>query len=78
MLDYSALTALVVVIREGSFKRTAHVPHITPSAILQRVWLLGERVGYALAVRDQSRCPTEVSLRLYQHVDRVRLPEREL
>ncbi len=78
MLDYAALSALAVVVREGSFDRAARALHVTPSAISQRIRLLEERVGCALVVRDQPCRPTEAGRRLCQHVDRVRLMEQEL
>jgi LysR family transcriptional regulator (chromosome initiation inhibitor) len=78
MLDYSALSALAAVIREGSFERAALVLHVTPSAVSQRIRLLEERVGCALVVRDQPCRATETGRRLCQHVDRVRLLEHEL
>lgn len=78
MLDYSALSALAAVIREGSFERAALALHVTPSAVSQRIKLLEERVGCALVVRDQPCRATETGRRLCQHVDRVRLLEQEL
>ena len=78
MLDYSALSALAAVIREGSFERAALALHVTPSAVSQRIRLLEERVGCALVVREQPCRATETGRRLCQHVDRVRLLEQEL
>ena len=78
MLDYSALSALAAVIREGSFERAALALHVTPSAVSQRIRLLEERVGCALVVRDQPCRATETGRRLCQHVDRVRLLEQDL
>jgi LysR family transcriptional regulator (chromosome initiation inhibitor) len=78
MLDYSALSALAAVIREGSFERAALALHVTPSAVSQRIRLLEERAGCALVVRGQPCRPTETGRRLCQHVDRVRLLEQEL
>lgn len=78
MLDYSALSALAAVIREGSFERAALALHVTPSAVSQRIRLLEERVGCALVVRDQPCRATDTGRRLCQHVDRVRLLEQEL
>lgn len=78
MLDYSALSALAAVIREGSFERAARALSVTPSAISQRIRLLEERVGCALVVRDQPCRATETGRRLCQHVDRVRLLEQAL
>jgi LysR family transcriptional regulator (chromosome initiation inhibitor) len=78
MLDYSALSALAAVVREGSFERAALALHVTPSAVSQRIRLLEERVGCALVVRDKPCRATETGRRLCQHVDRVRLLEQEL
>ena len=78
MLDYSALSALAAVIREGSFERAAIALHVTPSAVSQRIRSLEERVGCALVVRGQPCRATETGRRLCQHVDRVRLLEQEL
>lgn len=78
MLDYSSLSALSAVVREGSFERAARLLHVTPSAISQRIRLLEERVGCALVVRGQPCRATETGRRLCQHVDRVRLLEHEL
>jgi len=78
MLDYSALSALAAVIKEGSFERAALALHVTPSAVSQRIKLLEERVGCALVVRDQPCRATTTGRRLCQHVDRVRLLEQEL
>lgn len=78
MLDYSALSALAAVVREGSFERAARTLHVTPSAISQRIRLLEERVGCALVVRGQPCRATETGRRMCQHVDHVRLLEQEL
>ena len=78
MLDYSSLSALAAVIREGSFDGAARALSVTPSAVSQRIRLLEERVGCALVVRDQPCRPTETGRRLCQHVDRVRLLEQDL
>ena len=78
MLDYSSLSALAAIVREGSFERAARSLNVTPSAISQRIRLLEERVGCALLVRSQPCHPTETGRRLCQHVDRVRLLEQEL
>jgi LysR family transcriptional regulator, chromosome initiation inhibitor len=78
MLDYSSLSALAAVVREGSFERAARALHVTPSAVSQRIRLLEERIGCALVVRGQPCLATETGRRLCQHVDRVRLLEHEL
>ena len=78
MLDYAALHALAAVVREGSFERAARALHVTPSAVSQRIRLLEERVGCALVVRGQPCTPTDTGRRMCQHMDRVRLLEKEL
>lgn len=78
MLDYSSLSALATVVREGSFERAARALHVTPSAVSQRIRLLEERVGCALVVRGQPCRATDTGRRLCQHMDRVRLLEQEL
>ena len=78
MLDYSSLSALAAVVREGSFERAARALHVTPSAVSQRIRLLEERVGCALVVRGQPCQATDTGRRLCQHMDRVRLLEQEL
>ncbi len=78
MLDYSSLSALAAVVREGSFERAARALHVTPSAVSQRIRLLEERIGCALVVRGQPCRATETGSRLCQHVDRVCLLEHEL
>lgn len=78
MLDYSAISALAAVVREGSFERAAQALFVTPSAVSQRIRSLEERVGCALVVRGQPCSATDAGRRLCQHVDRVRLLEQEL
>jgi LysR family transcriptional regulator (chromosome initiation inhibitor) len=78
MLDYSALSALYAVVKEGSFERAARALHVTPSAVSQRIRLLEERVGGALVVRGQPCLATDMGRRLCQHVDRVQLLEQAL
>ena len=78
MLDYESLFALAAIIREGSFERAARTLNVTPSAVSQRIRLLEERVGTALVVRGQPCRATEMGRRLCQHIDRVRLLEKEL
>ena len=78
MLDYSALSALAAVVREGSFERAAAVLGVTPSAVSQRVRLLEERLGAVLVTRGQPCIATAVGLPLCAHVERVRLLEGEV
>ena len=78
MLDYDSLFALAAIVREGSFERAARSLNVTPSAVSQRIRLLEERLGAPLVVRGQPCLATEMGRRLCQHIDRVRLLEKEL
>lgn len=78
MLDYGSLDALTAVLREGSFDRAAEKLNVTPSAISQRIKLLEERLGTVLVIRAAPCRPTEAGLRLWRHVDEVRLLEGQL
>jgi LysR family transcriptional regulator, chromosome initiation inhibitor len=78
VLDYTSLSALSAVVREGSFERAARLLHVTPSAVSQRIRLLEERAGCVLVVRGQPCRATDTGRRLCQHVDHVRLMEHEL
>jgi LysR family transcriptional regulator, chromosome initiation inhibitor len=78
MFDYTALSALAAVVREGSFERAARALHVTPSAVSQRIKQLEERAGCALVVRAQPCRATPAGRRLCSHIDRVRLLEQEL
>lgn len=78
MLDYSALSALAAVVREGSFEKAAQALHVTPSAISQRVKALEERVGAVLVRRGQPAEPTPQGRALCRHFDAVSALEGEL
>ena len=78
MLDYSAMSAVAVVVREGSFERAARVLSVTPSAISQRVKQLEERVGGVLIVRGQPCTATEMGRLICRHVEQVGMLEHEL
>ena len=71
MLDYASLSAVAVVIREGSFEGAARALNVTPSAISQRVKQLEERVGGVLIVRGQPCTPTEMGRLICRHVEQV-------
>src|SRR6266576_2235181 len=45
MLDYASLSAVAVVVREGSFERAARALSVTPSAISQRGKQLDDSLG---------------------------------
>src|SRR4051812_44616286 len=78
MLDYASLSAVAVVIREGSFEGAARALSVTPSAISQRVKQLEERVGGGLIVRGQPCTATEMGRLICRHVEQVGMLEHEL
>lgn len=78
MLDYASMSAVAVVVREGSFERAARVLNVTPSAISQRVKLLEERLGGVLIIRGQPCAATEMGKLICRHVEQVGMLEHEL
>jgi LysR family transcriptional regulator, chromosome initiation inhibitor len=78
MLDYASLSAVVAVIREGSFERAARALNVTPSAVSQRVKQLEERLGSVLIIRGQPCTATDTGRLICSHVDQVGLLEDEL
>ena len=78
MLDYASLSAVAVIIREGSFEGAARALNVTPSAISQRVKQLEERVGGVLIVRGQPCTATEMGRLICRHVEQVGMLEHEL
>jgi LysR family transcriptional regulator (chromosome initiation inhibitor) len=78
MLDYASLSAVAVVVREGSFERAARALNVTPSAISQRVKQLEERVGGVLIVRGQPCTASEMGRMICRHVEQVGMLEHEL
>ena len=78
MLDYASLSAIAVVVREGSFERAARALNVTPSAISQRVKQLEERLGGVLIVRGQPCSATEMGRLICRHVEQVGMLEHEL
>src|ERR1700730_3318649 len=78
MVDYASLSAVAVVVREGSFERAARALNVSPSAISQRVKQLEDRLGGVLIVRGQPRTATEMGRLICRHVEQVGLLEHEL
>lgn len=78
MLDYASLSAVAVVVREGSFERAARMLNVTPSAISQRIKLLEERLGGVLIIRGQPCTATEMGRLICRHVEKVGMLEHEL
>jgi LysR family transcriptional regulator, chromosome initiation inhibitor len=78
MLDYTSLSAVAVVVREGSFERAARALNVTPSAISQRIKQLEERLGGVLIVRGQPCTATEMGRLICRHVEQVGMLEHDL
>ncbi|MFQ6574487.1 LysR family transcriptional regulator ArgP [Pseudomonas sp. UM16] len=78
MFDYKLLSALAAVIEQAGFERAAQVLGLSQSAISQRIKLLEARVGQPVLIRATPPSPTDVGRRLLNHVQQVRLLERDL
>ncbi len=78
MFDYKLLAALAAVVEQAGFERAAQVLGLSQSAVSQRIKLLEARVGQPVLVRGSKPEPTEIGRRLLNHVQQVRLLERDL
>jgi LysR family transcriptional regulator (chromosome initiation inhibitor) len=78
LFDYKLLAALAAVVEQAGFERAAQVLGLSQSAVSQRIKLLEARVGQPVLVRGMPPTPTEVGRRLLNHVQQVRLLERDL
>lgn len=78
MFDYKLLAALAAVVEQGGFERAAQLLGLSQSAVSQRIKLLEARVGQPVLLRATPPAPTEVGRRLLNHVQQVRLLERDL
>jgi LysR family transcriptional regulator (chromosome initiation inhibitor) len=78
LFDYKLLAALAAVVEQAGFERAAQVLGLSQSAVSQRVKLLEARVGQPVLVRVTPPVPTDVGRRLLNHVQQVRLLERDL
>lgn len=78
MFDYKLLSALAAVIEQAGFERAAQVLSLSQSAVSQRIKLLEARIGQPVLVRATPPRPTEIGRRLLNHVQQVRLLERDL
>lgn len=78
MLDYKLLAALAAVVEQAGFERGAQVLGLSQSAVSQRIKLLEARVGQPVLLRAMPPAPTDVGRRLLNHVQQVRLLERDL
>jgi LysR family transcriptional regulator (chromosome initiation inhibitor) len=78
MFDYKLLAALAAVVEQAGFERAAQVLGLSQSAVSQRIKLLEARVGQPVLMRVSPPEPTAVGRRLLNHVQQVRLLERDL
>lgn len=78
MLEYKLLAALAAVVEQGGFERAANLLGLSQSAVSQRVKLLEARIGQPVLVRATPPAPTDIGRRLLNHVQQVRLLERDL
>lgn len=78
MFDYKLLAALAAVIEQAGFERAAQILGLSQSAVSQRIKLLEARVGQPVLIRATPPQPTEVGRQLLNHVQQVRLLERDL
>lgn len=78
MFDYKLLAALAAVVEQGGFERAAQALGLSQSAVSQRVKLLEARVGQPVLVRATPPQPTELGRYLLNHVQQVRLLERDV
>ena len=78
MFDYKLLAALAAVVEQGGFERAAQLLGLSQSAVSQRIKLLEARVGQPVLLRAAPPSPTEIGRRLLNHVQQVRLLERDL
>lgn len=78
MFDYKLLSALAAVVEQAGFERAAQVLGLSQSAVSQRIKLLEARIGQPVLVRATPPSPTDIGRRLLNHVQQVRLLERDL
>ncbi|MCS2608190.1 LysR family transcriptional regulator ArgP [Halomonas dongshanensis] len=78
MFDYKLLAALAAVIEQGGFERASQLLGLSQSAVSQRVKLLEARIGQPVLIRATPPAPTETGRRLLNHVQQVRLLERDV
>jgi LysR family transcriptional regulator (chromosome initiation inhibitor) len=78
LFDYKLLAALAAVVEQAGFERAAQVLGLSQSAVSQRIKLLEARVGQPVLVRATPPTPTDIGRRLLNHVQQVRLLERDL
>lgn len=77
-MDYKLLAALAAVVEQAGFERAALVLGLSQSAVSQRIKLLESRVGAPVLFRTAPPAPTPAGQRLLNHMQQVRLLERDL
>ncbi|PCC97501.1 LysR family transcriptional regulator ArgP [Halopseudomonas pelagia] len=77
-MDYKLLQALAAVVEQGGFERAALTLGLSQSAVSQRIKLLESRVGAPVLLRKAPPVPTPAGQRLLNHMQQVRLLERDL
>lgn len=78
MIDYKLLEALSAIIEHGGFERAGDALGISQSAVSQRLRSLEIRVGQPVLVRSPVPHATAAGQRLLNHVQQVKLLERDL
>lgn len=78
MLDYKLLEALATVIECSGFERAGAALGLTQSAVSQRIRTLEVRLGQPVLTRSPTIKATPAGQRLLNHVQQVKLLERDL
>ncbi|WP_163557996.1 LysR family transcriptional regulator ArgP [Halomonas sp. NO4] len=78
MLDYKHLEALATVLECGGFERAGEALGLSQSAVSQRIKALEVRLGQPVLIRHPALAPTPAGQRLLNHLQQVRLLERDL
>ncbi|SFU57394.1 LysR family transcriptional regulator ArgP [Halomonas korlensis] len=78
MVDYKLLEALATIMECGGFERAGEALGLSQSAISQRIRALEIRLGQPVLVRHPALAPTPAGQRLLNHLQQVRLLERDL
>ena len=78
MLDYYALEALAVVVREKNFTKAAKALFLTQSAVSQRIRSLENIIGRPLMVRSPSIKATQTGEQLISHFHNITILEHSL
>ncbi|MGO1461131.1 MAG: LysR family transcriptional regulator ArgP [Marinobacter sp.] len=78
MVDYKLLEALATVIETGGFERAGVTLGLSQSAISQRIRTLEVRIGQPVLLRSPVLKATPAGQQLLNHVQQVKLLERDL